>query len=139
MSTVTIAVEVMRSNLLSANGRESWQVRHRATGVLRWTAFAAWRAAGAPRMQQAHAVCEVAYPDRRRRDAHNYYRTAKALIDGMVSGPQSAATALVGHLLLPDDSDAYLVGPDMRAAAHTTGKPGRFVFTFTFIELDDAA
>jgi crossover junction endodeoxyribonuclease RusA len=71
----------------------------------------AWRDAGMvhakrarlPRLQYAHLVAVLRFPDNRRRDAHNYYPTLKALVDG-----------LVDYGLLPDDSDNHLVGPDLR-------------------------
>ena len=63
----------------------------------------AWRDAGMvhakrvrlPRLQYAHLVAVLRFPDNRRRDAHNYYPTLKALVDGRVD-----------YGLLPDDSES---------------------------------
>lgn len=71
----------------------------------------AWRDAGLvhakrvhlPKLQYAHLVAVLRFPDNRRRDAHNYMPSLKALVDG-----------LVDYGLLPDDSDGHLVGPDLR-------------------------
>ena len=126
----TIAVRVPRQALLSANGREPWQVRARASETLRTLAFHAWQRAGCPQYQRVSCVCVVTYPDRRRRDVTNLAKTAKALIDGMVCGARGSR----GGLLLPDDDDKHLIGPDMRAGDEV-GEPGGFTFTFSFEEL----
>ena len=76
---------------------------------------AAWRAAGKA-AAEAHPgwvpfdvpvriVCTVHKTRGGRWDAGNLYPTAKALVDGIV----------VDAGLLPDDSNEYVIGPDMRA------------------------
>lgn len=43
------------------------------------------------------------FPDRRRRDVHNWMPTVKPIVDG-----------LVDYGLIADDRDEYLIGPDLR-------------------------
>jgi len=88
---------------LNANHRSD---RRAVTPVRR-----AWRDAGAvharnarlPQLGRAHVTITFRFTDRRRRDVHNLYPTAKALIDGLVDAG-----------VLIDDSDRYLTGPDLR-------------------------
>jgi hypothetical protein len=80
----------------------------------------AWRDAGnvhaqqarLPRLPSAHIVAELRFTDRRRRDPHNFMPTIKAVVDG-----------LVDYGLLPDDSAAYLVGPDVRLGEPIKARP----------------
>jgi crossover junction endodeoxyribonuclease RusA len=51
----------------------------------------------------AHITVAIRFPTNHRRDVGNYYPTAKAIVDGLVDA-----------LLLPDDNDAHLIGPDLR-------------------------
>ena len=103
--TVTIPVD-LKAEALSANGREHWSVRKARTKVLRDKAKVGALAAHIPPMSRAHLTVTVHWPDRRRRDVANLSPTIKALVDGMVTDAG----------LLPDDSDAYLVGPDLRVS-----------------------
>lgn len=89
----------------------------------------AWREAGLvhakrvklPKLQQVHLLTTLRFPDRRRRDPHNYYPTLKALVDG-----------LVDYGLVPDDSHQYLVGPDVRLGpVAAAGRIGEVVVTVT--------
>ncbi|GAB2677569.1 hypothetical protein [Thalassiella azotivora] len=109
------AVEVDRFHLvtvhdpgcgfLTSNQRLHWRVRNARTQS--WRAAAGWAARHArlPRLQRAHIVATVhERPLSRRRDVANVYPTVKAIVDGLVTDLR----------LLPDDSDAYLVGPDLR-------------------------
>lgn len=88
--------------LLNANRRVHWRVRHERTKAIREAAYLIARGA-VPPLQRAHVVGEYRPPDRRRRDVHNLYPSAKAAVDGLVDAG-----------VLPDDSDRYLIGPDMR-------------------------
>lgn len=69
----------------------------------------AWREAAAiqgrhlPKYVRAHIVVSIRFPTNHRRDIGNLYPTAKALVDGLVD-----ADALL------DDSDTFIVGPDLR-------------------------
>lgn len=60
-----------------------------------------------PRDVRARVVVVFHHTDRRRRDVGNLAPTAKACIDGLTDAG-----------LWPDDSDTYVVGPDLR-----TGDP----------------
>ena len=132
--TVTIPVD-LKAEALSANGREHWSVRKARTKALRDKARMLTCAAHIPLMNRAHLTVTVTWPDRRRRDVANLSPTIKALIDGMVSDA----------LLLPDDDDAHLIGPDLRVAQHvsidhrllvsTTGKPGLALLRFDWTDL----
>lgn len=90
--------------LLNANRRMHWARRAELTRNIRAASFACVKSAKVPRLRRAQIVVEFRPPDRRRRDVHNLYPSAKAAIDGLVDAG-----------VLPDDSDRYLVGPDMRA------------------------
>jgi hypothetical protein len=88
----------------------------------------AWRDAGLvharrvhlPKLQRAHLLAELCFQNRGRRDVHNFYVTVKALVDG-----------LVDYGLLPDDSDDYLVGPDLRRGPVCRRGLGEIVLTIT--------
>ena len=102
-----IVVTVPIASMLSANGRgATWHARAAKTSDLRNLGFLAARLVVPPvghLMQRAHLTVYIAAPTARRRDAANLHPTVKALLDGMVA-----------YGVLPDDSDAYLVGPDLR-------------------------
>jgi len=98
------------ANLLTANQRMHHHERARIVRILRRAAADAAASQGAPRLERAHIVVHVAWPDRRRRDAHNLYVTAKACIDG-----------LVDYGLIPDDDDTHLIGPDFRVDPELSG------------------
>lgn len=122
----TIVVKVRSANYLSANDRMHWAEKARRTKVLRQLGQLAWVDAKSPHYERANLTVTITWPDRRKRDAHNAMPTIKALIDGMthpVGSPRG---------VLPDDSDDYLAGPDLRPAPVT---PGQFTFTFRFEEL----
>ena len=70
---------------------------------------AAWRAAGkaaaeVPFDVPVRIVCTVHKTRAGRWDAGNLYPTAKAIVDGLVDAG-----------VIPDDSNEYVIGPDMRA------------------------
>ena len=104
---------------LTSNQRLNRYVR--AGRVKQWRARAhvAIIQAGKPRLKRAHVTCTLHFTDARRRDAGNWYDTAKACLDGIVD-----AGALV------DDSDRFVIGPDMRRGE----KAPKFAVTIT---LDD--
>jgi hypothetical protein len=90
--------------LLNANHRMHWTRKAVLTRTIRAASFACVKGAKVPKLRRAQIVVEYRPRDRRRRDVHNLYPSAKAAIDGLVDAG-----------VLPDDSDRYLVGPDMRA------------------------
>jgi hypothetical protein len=96
--------------LVSANRR----IHH----MIRAEVCAYWRRIGHDAVIDAYGYADVGetwhtsvrmvmtfrFPDLRRRDSHNLYGyVIKPLVDGMVDAR-----------LLPDDSDRYLIGPDVR-------------------------
>lgn len=109
--------------LLNANRRVHWRVRHDRTKAIRQAAFLTARMTLIPTLDRAHVIGEYQPPDRRRRDVANLYPSFKAAIDG----------ALVDARVLPDDSDAHLVGPDMRIGDVTAG--GRLLLHITELEV----
>lgn len=107
--------------LLNANRRIHHHARARLTRNLRGIAYWCVREAKVPHLERAHIVVEYRPPDRRRRDVHNLFPSAKAAVDGVVDAG-----------VLTDDSDAYLIGPDMRLGAVEPG--GRLVIHITELE-----
>ena len=122
-----IVVTVPIASMLSANGRgATWHAKAAKTSDLRNLGFLAARLVVPPvghLMQRAHLTVYIAAPTARRRDAANLHPTVKALLDGMVA-----------YGVLPDDSDAYLVGPDLRPDTERSDA-GTYRFTFDFEDL----
>lgn len=89
---------------LNANQRLHWAPKAERTRTWRDLAKYTAKAAKLPTgLQRVHILAYVHKTDKRPYDAHNLYPTAKAAIDG-----------LVDHGLIPDDTNAHLIGPDMR-------------------------
>lgn len=105
---------------LNANQRLHWAQRSVKTRLLRGAAKT--RGEDLAPMQRARLTVAIGWPDKRRRDAHNLMPTLKACIDGFVDAG-----------VLPDDSDAHLVGPDLRP--YVKGVKGSVHLTFTFEEI----
>ena len=90
---------------INSNERTHWAVRAEKTRAWRLVAKIAAQNAGLPKgLERAHITCTIHKTTNRSYDAGNLSPTAKAIVDGLVSDYQ----------LLPDDSNAYLTGPDMR-------------------------
>lgn len=104
--------------VVTANRRGHWSKHSRAIAQLREQAAWAWsklRADGEPQHDRLRCVAWLTFPDRRARDGNNWADTAKALIDGAVTGPRTGGKPIPGWRgLLPDDDHKHLVGPDMR-------------------------
>lgn len=111
--------------LLTANQRPHWRERWRKTRYLRGVAKDMARARRVPAMERAHVTAWVAWPSRHRRDVHNLMPTFKALVDGLVDAG-----------VLPDDSDAHLIGPDPRVSAGLSLPRGPLRLPVTEICLD---
>lgn len=108
--------------LLNANKRQHYMAKARLTKAIRQIARNYAIREAVPALQRAHVVVEYRPPDRRRRDVHNLYPSAKAAVDGLVDAG-----------VLPDDSDRYLTGPDMRLGEVV--KSGRLVLHITELEV----
>lgn len=101
------------------NANQRLHFRIVADRVRRWREAAHVRAqaAGLESYDHAHVTAVCHFTDARRRDVGNWYGTAKACLDGAIDAG-----------LLPDDSDAHVIGPDMRAG----DKAVSFALTLTF-------
>ena len=96
------------AGFMNANHRHHWARKGRDTKAWRTAAWAHARNENlAPRDRRARVTVVFHHADRRRRDVGNLAPTAKAIVDGLTDAG-----------LWPDDSDAHLVGPDLR-----TGEP----------------
>lgn len=86
------------AELMTLNKRHHWRTRAKLTKKWREVAAVCARAGRIPTLNRARIVVTFVHPTNRRRDAHNLFPTAKAIVDGLVD----AGT-------LPDDNDAHLV------------------------------
>jgi hypothetical protein len=119
--TWTVALPV-GFQLVNANKRMHHMAKARLVKDIRYGASLFAGLAGVPALKRAHVVCEYCPPDRRRRDVHNLFPSAKAAVDGLVDAG-----------VLPDDSDGYLVGPDMRLGDPVVG--GQLILHITELEV----
>lgn len=87
---------------INANDRLHYRVKAKKTKTLRQ--LGKQSAEGLLFPDPCRIVAYFGFPDRRKRDLHNYYPTLKALIDGIVTD----AGALI------DDNSEHLIGPDLR-------------------------
>ena len=109
--------------LLNANHRPHWSARARITKDLRWAAYVIAKKAKIPPLARARVRCFYESPPTRAvKDVANLAPSAKALVDG----------ALVDAGVLVDDSDTYLIGPDMRRGP--VHPQGRLVLVITELE-----
>ena len=113
---VALRVILPPTGVLTTNQRLHWRQRADRTRTIRTLAHVLYHQARFGCFDRVHVTVEVSYPDRRRRDVHNLLPTVKAAIDGMVDAG-----------MLDDDSDRYLVGPDLR---HVGVTPGEYGFRF---------
>ena len=122
MNVLTLAVPARHFTVLSSNSRKHWRPKADAAAELRMLGRNAAKVT--PRtMQRARCDVTLGWPDRRHRDAHNFYGAIKPIIDGIVTDAG----------WLPDDSDAYLDGPFARSVY--AGVRGKVVVTLAFVEL----
>ena len=102
---------------MNANHRHHWSRKGRDTKAWRTAAWAHARSENlAPRDRRARVIVVFHRTGRRRCDVGNLAPTAKAIVDGLTDAG-----------LWPDDSDAHLVGPDLRAG-EPWPRPGVEVF-----------
>lgn len=98
------------THVVSANQRVHWATRYQTQQF--WRGFALLLFKNKMRFERARVTVTFRWPDRRRRDVHNYVPlVVKPIIDGLVDAK-----------VLPDDDDRHLVGPDLRVEAD----PGPF-------------
>jgi crossover junction endodeoxyribonuclease RusA len=90
--------------LINANDRSHHHAKAKLTKAWREAGRLAAIDAPAHMFTRAHVECWIRFPTNHRRDVGNYYGTAKACLDGITETRR----------FLADDSDDYIVGPDMR-------------------------
>lgn len=97
-STTYVVALPAGMKLLNANDRVHWRTRARITKALREAAEESALAAHIP-PQERITIQAVLHPhDKRRRDAHNWYPSFKAAIDGVVDAG-----------VIPDDDGKHLI------------------------------
>lgn len=108
MITLTIPAPCDAGNKaqwINANHRMHWAPKAALTNNWRARARALAQVHKLPLMTRAHITATVHKTTGRSYDVANLYPTIKAVIDGLVTD----------YGLLPDDDNAHLTGPDMRA------------------------
>lgn len=115
--TVTSAIP-----MLNLNQRMHWAKKAQLTKHWRTLTLANAMAADLPRnLDRVHITAHIIKPTNRAYDVHNLLPTLKAAVDG-----------LVDYGLIPDDTNAHLVGPDLRQ-----GGKGEAGVTITITELQE--
>lgn len=113
--------------LLTSNQRLNRYKQARIVKQLRSDAYYLAKYAKVPHLQRAHVVCVYQPPPTRGvKDVGNLAPSAKALVDG----------AICDAKVLPDDSDAYMTGPDMRRSTQTH-PGGRLLLVITELTTKD--
>lgn len=102
--TQTLTIDIPADQWQSSNQRLHHMERARRTKHVRTLAGILGRKHLTPEPGPVHVMAFIGSPTNRKADVGNSYPTVKACVDG----------ALTDAGILPDDSDAYLVGPDMR-------------------------
>lgn len=125
---VSMVIDLVHEGM-NANDRHDRRTRAYRTRLLRGKSAALHKMARAVVLwnaERAHLVIRITWPTHIKRDAHNLMPTFKALIDGAVDAG-----------VLPDDSDEYLTGPDLRVEHALSGIYGAARITFEW-EAHDA-
>lgn len=108
--TQQIKIPISDHEWLTANGRYHWADKAKRTKALRSKTALLARSL-TPITGIVHAAAFVAYPRGGRVDVANSYPSIKACIDGLVDAG-----------VIVDDSNRYLIGPDMRVDTPTKTK-----------------
>jgi hypothetical protein len=107
--------------LLTSNQRLNRYKQARIVKQLRSDAFYLAKYAKVPPLERAHVICIYQPPPKRGvKDVGNLAPSAKALVDGAIGDAG----------ILPDDSDTYMTGPDMRRSTKTC-EGGRLLLVIT--------
>ncbi|HET8681270.1 MAG TPA: hypothetical protein VFM54_05280 [Micromonosporaceae bacterium] len=96
---------------LNANGRRDRRGLAPIVKLWRDAAHTYARKAKVPKLGRVRVEACLRWADRRTRDAHNYYPTVKAAIDG-----------LVDYGVVDDDRDAHLASVEIRCGEPITRK-----------------
>lgn len=116
----TATIRLAASDVLNENDRRHWARKSPHVRAIRQVAHQTAVVTRAPHLQRARLVVTLAYPDRKRRDRHNYTPTIKPIIDGLIDAG-----------VLPDDDDTHLDGPVLKVADEvTTRRMGQRVYEF---------
>lgn len=103
---------------LTSNGREHWRTRAALTKLWRDSTAVLAREANVPRYRtRVRVTAVVVCAGQRRRDIGNWYPTVKACVDGLVDAR-----------VIPDDSDRWVMGPDLRPGMGAMGSPPGILF-----------
>lgn len=95
---------------LNSNDRDAhWGRRKSLSAAYRLSVYSECRTKLIPQLEGAYVMALISFGTSRRRDVLNVYPTVKACIDGMVDAG-----------VIPDDSDKYLIGPDLRRVLSPT-------------------
>lgn len=114
MAMYTLTIDCPREirkvpwGLLSSNARPHWTVAREVARHWRQMAAITARSSGIPPLGRAHVTVTFHKNTNRRYDVANLYPVVKACLDG------------VTDVILVDDSNEYVVGPDMRAGEKST-------------------
>ena len=99
--TITIPADL---DWLNLNQRSHWAAKAKLTKAWRQAARMVAIFANLPKgLERVHIVAHITKPTARQYDVHNLMPTLKACVDG-----------LVDYGLIPDDTNAHLIGPDLR-------------------------
>lgn len=101
--TTVVLTDFDPKTLISSNQRLHHHAKAKLTKGWRTAVNDAITVYRKPLYHQARIVVYLRFPTNHRRDVGNYYPTAKACVDGLVDAG-----------VLPDDSDQYVTGPDLR-------------------------
>lgn len=118
VAELEVRFPIVKEIFLSSNSRHHWAVERRAHR--RWRELAGWRFRQAwrnqPPLGKVMVVVTFHFPDRRRRDPHNWVQhVLKPCVDGMVDAG-----------VVADDDGAHLVGP-LPLLGEVAPSPGCFV------------
>jgi crossover junction endodeoxyribonuclease RusA len=102
--TVTLTVYDPGCGFINLNERMHWRVKARLTKQWRTAAALVATADPTPQLQRAHILVTFHKNNSRKYDVHNLLPTVKAAVDGLVDAG-----------VIPDDDNAHLIGPDLRA------------------------
>lgn len=112
MSAPVVLTITPPAKFINANDRLHYRTKNDRTQAWRAAARAAVESGFNPyRFDRAHIVVAYRFPNNRRREVANLQPTSKALVDGLVDA-----------LLIPDDDDRHVIGPDNRRT-YPNGEP----------------
>jgi len=104
-------IRLAASDVLNLNDREHWRLKANKSKYIRQLSEQIAKVSRAPHLKRALLTVEIAFPDRKRRDPHNWMATVKPIVDGLVKAG-----------VLPDDDAKHLLGPDLRRHPAVAGK-----------------